>query len=64
MENCSFDNCAFSRVTFKNVILKNCFFKNAKLKRLILEDCQADRLTMAFLKNGKADVSGIKMIEE
>jgi uncharacterized protein YjbI with pentapeptide repeats len=64
MENCSFDNCAFSRVTFKNVILKNCFFKNAKLKRLILVDCQADRLTMAFLKNCKADVSGVKMIEE
>lgn len=64
IENCSFDNCALSGVTFKNVILKNCFFKNTKLKRLEWIDCQADRLTMAFLKNGKADVSGIKMIEE
>lgn len=64
IENCSFDNCAFSRVTFINAILKNCFFKNTKLKRLEWIDCQADRLTMAFLKNGKADVSGIKMIEE
>lgn len=62
IEDCSFDGCSFSKVTFKNVILKNTFFKNTNLKRLVFIDCQADRLTMEFLKHGKADVSGITLL--
>lgn len=62
LEDCSFDVCSFSKVTFKNAILKNTFFKNSNLKRIDFIDCQADRLTMSFLKNGKADLAGITLL--
>lgn len=62
IEDCSFDGCSFSKVTFKNVVLKNTFFKNTNLKRLVFIDCQSDRLTIEFLKNGKADVTGITLL--
>ena len=62
IENCSFENCAFKRVTFQNATLKNSFFKNKSLKQIKFIDCQADRLTYEFLKNGKADMSGIKLV--
>jgi len=62
-EACSFENCAFSRVKFQNATLTNTFFKNnSSLKRVAFIDCKADKLTYAFLKNGKADMSGITLL--
>lgn len=61
---CSFDNCAFSKVTFQNATLTNTFFKAKSLKKLRFVDCRADKLTYAFLKNGKADLSGVSLLTE
>lgn len=63
LEDCYFETCAFTRVTFQQAILVNTFFKNnSSLKRIKFIDCQADQLTYAFLKNGKADLSGITLV--
>jgi uncharacterized protein YjbI with pentapeptide repeats len=62
IEDCSFDNCSFSKVTFKNVRLGNTFFKGKKLKGIQFIDCHADRMTYEFLKNGKADLTGITVL--
>jgi uncharacterized protein YjbI with pentapeptide repeats len=62
MEDCSFENCLFTRVTFRNSTLINTFFKNKSLKRIHFIDCKADRMTYAFLKNGKADLSSITLL--
>jgi uncharacterized protein YjbI with pentapeptide repeats/DNA-binding XRE family transcriptional regulator len=62
LEDCYFENCIFTRVTFQNAKLINTFFKNKSLKRVRFIDCQADRMTYEFLKNGKADLAGIKLI--
>ena len=62
LEDCSFENCAFTRVTFENATLLNTFFKNKSLKRIRFIGCHADRMTYAFLKNGKADLSGITLL--
>ncbi len=63
LEDCTFENCGFSRVTFQNATLHNTFFKSQRLKHIRFVDCTADRLTYEFLKNGKADVSGIVVLE-
>jgi uncharacterized protein YjbI with pentapeptide repeats len=63
VNDCSFEFCSFSKVSFKNARLTNTFFKCRTLKRLKFTDCQADRMTYEFLKNGKADVSGISLID-
>ena len=60
-KDCSFDNCEFSKVTFQNVTLTNTFFKAKSLKRIQFIDCKADRITYAFLKSGKADLTGITL---
>jgi uncharacterized protein YjbI with pentapeptide repeats len=62
VEDCSFENCAFKKVTFQNSTLINTFFKNKSLKGVRFIDCQADRMTSEFLKNGKADLTGITLI--
>jgi uncharacterized protein YjbI with pentapeptide repeats len=62
LEECSFESCVFTRVTFQNVTLINTFFKNNNLKRIRFIDCKADRMTYEFLKNGKADLSGITLV--
>jgi len=62
LEDCSFENCIFKKVTFQNATLINTFFKNKSLKRIRFIDCQADRITYAFLKNGKADLTGITLL--
>ena len=63
LEDCYFENCVFSRVSFQHSSLINTFFKNnRKLKQVRFIDCKADKLTYAFLKNGKADVTGITLI--
>jgi uncharacterized protein YjbI with pentapeptide repeats len=64
VENCSFEGCSFSKVTFQNAKLLNTFFKCRNLKRIKFIDCTADRMTYEFLKNGKADLTGVKLIEE
>jgi len=63
LEDCSFEHCGFSRVTFRNATFHNTFFKSQRLKHIRFVDCTADRLTYEFLKNGKADVSGIVVLE-
>ncbi|MGN7722828.1 helix-turn-helix domain-containing protein [Chitinophaga sp. 22620] len=62
VDDCYFENCAFKRVTFQNAILTNTFFKGKSLKQIRFIDCQADRLTYEFLKNGKANLSGITLL--
>ena len=62
LKDCSFENCSFTKLTFKNAIILNTFFKNKSLKRIQFIDCQADRITYEFLKNGKADLTGIKLL--
>ncbi len=62
--DCYFDNCAFQRTTFQNSTITNTFFKGRSLKKIKFVNCKADRLTYEFLKNGKADLSGITLIEE
>ncbi|NEU07615.1 helix-turn-helix domain-containing protein [Flavihumibacter sp. R14] len=65
LQDCYFENCAFTRVTFKNSTLINTFFKNNKrLKRIQFIDCKVDKMTYAFLKNGKADLSGLALLAE
>lgn len=62
MENCSFENCKFIRVTFQNAMLTDTFFKCKTLKRIKFIDCKVDKMTYAFLKNGKADLNGINLL--
>jgi len=63
LEDCFFENCTFTGVKFQNATLINTFFKNnKKLKRIQFIDCKVDKLTYAFLKNGKADLSGITLL--
>lgn len=65
LENCFFENCAFTGVKFQNATLLNTFFKNnKKLNRVQFIDCKVDKLTYAFLKNGKADLSGVTLLPE
>lgn len=60
--DCYFENCSFKKVTFNNAVLTNTFFKCKSLKQIKFIECKADRLTYEFLKNGKADLTGIELI--
>jgi uncharacterized protein YjbI with pentapeptide repeats len=62
IQDCSFENCSFSGLTFKNATILNTFFKNKSLKRIRFIDCQTDRITYEFLKNGKANLTGINLL--
>jgi len=62
LEDCYFENCAFTRVTFQNATLTNTFFKGKSMKRIRFIECKADKLTYAFLKSGKADLTGITLL--
>jgi uncharacterized protein YjbI with pentapeptide repeats len=62
IENCAFDHCSFSKVRFQNARIINTFFKSKKLKGIQFIDCQLDRMTYEFLKNGKADLEGVTVI--
>lgn len=64
LQDCSFENCSFTRLIFKNATILNTFFKNKSLKKLRFIDCQADRITYEFLKNGMANLAGITLIPE
>jgi len=62
LEDCYFEYCDFTRVTFKNSTIINTFFKCRSLKKIKFIDCQTDRMTYEFLKNGKADLTGISLL--
>ncbi|WP_205195483.1 pentapeptide repeat-containing protein [Chitinophaga sp. Cy-1792] len=62
VQDCYFENSHFSRVTFQDATLLNTFFKCRTLKPIRFVNCRADKMTYEFLKNGKADVSGITLI--
>lgn len=62
LKDCSFENCEFTKLTFQNATLTNTFFKNKSLKRIRFIDCKADKMTYAFLKNGKADMTCITLL--
>lgn len=63
LDGCFFENCSFYGVKFQNAIILNTFFKyNRKLNRVRFIDCKVDNLTYAFLKNGKADLTGITLL--
>ncbi len=63
VEDCQFDNCDLTRVTFRNTTLLNTFFKCRSLKKLKFIDCKTDRITYEFLKSGKADLTGVEVVE-
>lgn len=60
--DCSFENCEFTRLTFQNATLTDTFFKGKSLKRIRFIDCKADKMTCAFLKSGKADLTGVTLL--
>ena len=60
---CSFENYEFSRAEFRGAVITNTFFKNCKLKRVKFIDCKVDKLSCAFMKACKADLSGVEIIE-
>ena len=64
MQDCSFENCSFTKLIFQNATILNTFFKNKSLKKIQFIDCQADRITYEFLKNGRANLTGITMIPD
>jgi uncharacterized protein YjbI with pentapeptide repeats len=63
LADCYFEDCVFNWVKFQNATLINTFFKNNRFKRIRFVDCQADRITYEFLKSGKADLTGITLLE-
>jgi uncharacterized protein YjbI with pentapeptide repeats len=64
LESCSFEKCTFKKVTFRDATLRNTFFKDNSLKKIRFVDCRVDNLTYAFLKSGKADLTGITLITQ
>lgn len=62
LDDCYFENCTFTRITFRNATLTNTFFKTRSLRNIKFIDCEADQMTYEFLKNGKADLTGIKLL--
>jgi uncharacterized protein YjbI with pentapeptide repeats len=64
LDDCFFENCSFKKVTFQNAMLTNTFFKikNKSLKGIRFIDCQADRMTYEFLRQGNADLTGITLL--
>lgn len=63
LEDCFFEYCSFNRVTFENATLLNTFFNgNRRLRRISFINCKADRMTYEFLKQGKADLSGLRQL--
>ncbi len=62
-------DCAFEWITrtvntvFRGVTFRNCFFKYCNLKKARFENCRADNISLALLKNSKADISEIELLE-
>ncbi|MDR1563610.1 MAG: pentapeptide repeat-containing protein [Oscillospiraceae bacterium] len=59
---CSFENCNYSKVEFRNVTFSNTFFKGQSMRRVSFVNCRADNISYSFLKNIKADMSGIELV--
>jgi uncharacterized protein YjbI with pentapeptide repeats len=64
IQDCSFENCSFTRLIFKNATILNTFFKNKSLNKIRFINCQADRIAYEFLKNGKANLTGITLLPD
>jgi uncharacterized protein YjbI with pentapeptide repeats len=62
LDDCYFENCAFKGVTFQNATLTSTFFRGKNMKRIRFIECKTDKLTYAFLKNGKAVLTGIALL--
>lgn len=63
MTDCSFEWIIRTNGTiFRDVTFCNCFFKHCNFEKASFENCRADRLSLVFLKNSKADVSGIEVL--
>ena len=62
--NCAFENNDFTRVEFSGAEIRNTFFKNCKLKKAKIINCKMDKLTYAFMKACKADLSDVQMLED
>ncbi len=63
LEDCFFENCGFTRVQFQDATIRNTFFKNnRKLNKVQFVNCKMDKITYAFLKNGKADLTGVTLL--
>lgn len=63
-EDCHFEQCGFYNVKFENAIILNSFFKNnEKFKKVQFINCSVDKITYAFLKTNKANLTGISLIE-
>jgi uncharacterized protein YjbI with pentapeptide repeats len=63
LEDCHFEHCGFYGVKFENATLLNSFFKyNERFKKVQFVNCKVDSITFAFLKNNRADLSGITII--
>lgn len=64
IEDCAFENCSFKNVKFQNATLLNTFFKhNRKFAQVQFINCQADKLTYAFLKANGAKLEGVLVVE-
>lgn len=65
ISDCRFENCSFYNVKFEHAELTNTFFKNnQKFKKVQFNNCTADKITYAFLKNNMANLTGITIIDE
>lgn len=64
LEDCYFEHCAFYDVTFQDATILTTFFKyNEKFKKVKFINCKVDKITYAFLKNDKANLTGITLID-
>jgi len=61
--NCSFMDCSYNNSGFKDAIMRNVFFKGRNLHKLILDNCQVDKLTYEFLRNAKANLTNVTVID-
>jgi uncharacterized protein YjbI with pentapeptide repeats len=63
VEDCHFERCSFYGVKFQDAKILNSFFKyNDRFKKVQFINCQADKITYAFLKNNQANLAGIALI--
>lgn len=60
---CVFDNCAYSDTVFKDAHLTNTFFKGRGLKKIQLTNCTVDSITYVFLKNAKAKLNNVTIVD-
>ena len=61
--DCAFEGLKTTRVVFRGITLRNTFFKNCNLKKLVFENCYTDNLTLAFMKNSKANTEGVILLK-